>query len=411
MTTAARPSTGWRLPVAVRRLALLGAARGAASLLGFAGVALVAHALAPDQLGRWSLALAIQGYALHAGEFGLRSVVTTEARRAGRLLPALLRRYLGLRLALSAVALAAATLAAALASPEQVWLIGLVTLAILPMALQLDWLALADDRAGLAALVLVLRPAIFLGLVGLCLTAPTPTMLALTYLTSWSVTAAVSWTALRRSGPERDGRLPTVRGMLRRGAALALVTLTNQAQLSADLLVIGWVLGAARAGDYYLASQVLVAGLMFANASGQLALTRLPELLGQPGPFVACLATEARRLLGVACAIATGLTLLGPMLLPALFGPQHAEAAPALLWLLPWFVLQHPTTLLQAALTAARRERDVLWANVVMLLALGSGLALAAGGGTLGGFAAARSIAEGARLACLCRSLRRALAT
>ncbi|MFZ1428871.1 MAG: oligosaccharide flippase family protein [Geminicoccaceae bacterium] len=410
MTTAARPSTGWWPPTAMHRLALLGAARGGASLLGFVGVTLVAHALTPDELGRWSLALAVQGYALHAGEFGLRSVVTTEARSAGKLLPALLRCYLGLRLALSLLALAAVTLATALASPEQVWLIALVTLSILPMALQLDWLALADERPGLAALVLVLRPLMFLGLIGLCLTALTPTTLALCYLASWTVTAVVSWAALRRSGQEHDGRLPTARGMLRRGAALAFVTLTNQAQLSADLLVIGWSLGAAPAGDYFLASQILVAGLMFANASGQLALARLPELLGKPGRFVDCLATDARRLLWAACGIAAGLALLGPALLPTLFGPEHTEASQALLWLLPWFVLQHPTTLLQAALTAAHLERAVVWANIVMLLALGSGLALAAGGATLGGFAVARSVAELARLACLYLAMRLKLA-
>lgn len=410
MTTAARLSIGWRPPTAMHRLALLGAARGGASLLGFVGVMLVARTLTPDELGHWSLALAVQGYALHAGEFGLRSVVTTEARCAGKLLPVLLRRYLGLRLALSSAALAAVTLAATLASPEHIWLLALVTLSILPMALQLDWLALADDRAGLAALVLVLRPSMFLGLVALCLTALTPTTMALCYLASWATAATVSWTALRRSSYEHDGRLPTSCGMLRRGAALALVTLTNQIQLSADLLVIGWALGAASAGDYFLATQILVAGLMFANASGQLALARLPELLGQPGRFVDCLAADARRLLWAACGIAAGLALLGPALLPVLFGPEHAESTPALLWLLPWFVLQHPTTLLQAALTAARRERAVVWANIVMLLALGSGLALAAGGATLGGFAVARSVAELARLTCLYLAMRSKLA-
>ena len=66
------------------------------------------------------------------------------------------------------------------------------------------------------------------------------------------------------------------------GAMLALVTLTNQAQLSADLLVVGWSLGAPQAGDYYLASQILVAGLLFANAAGQIALARLPGLAARP---------------------------------------------------------------------------------------------------------------------------------
>jgi len=80
----------------------------------------------------------------------------------------------------------------------------------------------------------------------------------------------------------------------------------------------------------------------------------------------------------------------------------------ALWWLLPWFLLQHLTTLLQAGLTAAGRERAVLRANLVLLLALAPGLALAALGGSLAGFAAARSAAELARLAALGIALRHA---
>jgi O-antigen/teichoic acid export membrane protein len=181
-----------------RRLATLGAGRGVASVLGLATVLVVARALDPHELGRWSLALAVQGYALHLGEFGLRGVVTTEAARAGASLAGLLRRYLGLRLLLSLAAFAAATLGAALLRPQDVVLIGLVTLAILPTALQLDWLALVDDRAGLAALLLLVRPVAFLALVGLWPGSLTPVVLAACYLVSWWLAAILSWVALRR---------------------------------------------------------------------------------------------------------------------------------------------------------------------------------------------------------------------
>ena len=371
---------------------------------------LVAHALTPDQLGHWSLALAVQGYALHLGEFGLRSVVTTEAARAGRLLPQLLRRYLALRLALSLAALAVVLLGALLVWPQQALLMLLVTLSILPIALQLDWLALVDDRAQLAAGLLLLRPLAFLILVGLCPTSAEPISLAACYLAAWSAAAAVSWIALSRSATNVPGRLPTAGAMLGRGTVLALVTISNQAQLSADLLAVGWWLGPARAGDYYLACQILVAALLFANASGQIALARLPELAGQPRHFAGVLVAEARQLIVMAGAMALGLAWLAPQLLPRLFGPGHAGALTALLWLLPWFLLQHPTTLLQAALTAARRERAVLGANLVLLVVLVPGLMLAATGTTVAGFAAARSAAEIARLLALAMAMRRTLA-
>ena len=59
------------------------------------------------------------------------------------------------------------TLGAALLRPQDALLIGLVTLSILPIALQLDWLALVDDRNGLAAVLLLVRPLAFLALLGL----------------------------------------------------------------------------------------------------------------------------------------------------------------------------------------------------------------------------------------------------
>ena len=195
---------------------------------------LVARALTPDQLGSWALALAVQGYALHVGEFGLRSVVTTEAARAAVALPELLRRYLRLRLALTLVTVALVTLGAALLRPQDALLIGLVTLSIVPIALQLDWLALVDDRAALAAVLLLVQPLVFLALVGLYRSDLTPTFLAVCYLGSWALSALASCTALRRTPVRHRGDLPTPSEMLRRGAALALVTVTNQAQLSAD---------------------------------------------------------------------------------------------------------------------------------------------------------------------------------
>jgi O-antigen/teichoic acid export membrane protein len=395
--------------VGARRLLGLGAARGAASLLAFAGVLLVARLLDPAELGRWSLALAVQGYALHLAEFGLRSVVTTELAGAGAAWPTLLHRYLRLRLLLAVLVLAATLAGTALLRPDALTLVALATLCILPVAAQLDWIALVDDRLGLAALPLLVRPAAFALLLLVGPPDAGPLRVATCYLAAWCLASAASWAALRRPGLGRPGAaVAGATRMLARGTPLMLVTLTNQAQLSADLLVVGWTLGAPEAGDYYLASQIAVAALLFANAANQLALARLPALAGQPARFAAELAREARHLLRTATLLAAALGLAGPWLLPLLFGAEHAGAALALLCLLPWLVLQHLTNLLQGALTAAGRERAVLGGNLALLLALAPALGLAAAGGALAGFAAARSAAELVRLAVLRRSLRRA---
>lgn len=396
----------WRPGTGSRRLVVLAAARGAAALLGLGAVLLVARILSPADLGRWSLALAVQGYALHLGEFGLRSVVTTEAANAGSRLPELLARYLRLRLALSLAALALVLAGCALLRPADLPLVGLVAASILPIACQLDWLALVADRTSLAAALLLARPLAFVALVLLLPGDAGPVAIAAGFLAAWALAAIASLAALDRPTGGDRGTVPGSRNMLRRGACLAAVTLTNQAQLSADLIAVGLVLGAATAGDYYLAGQILVAGLLAANAAGQLALARLPALAGDAAAFRAALRADLAPMLLFAGLVALALAAAAGSLLPWLFGAEHAGAVPALLWLLPWFVLQHATTLLQAALTAARREDRVLRANGVAIAVLLPALAAAAAGSGLAGFALARSAAELARATTLWLSLR-----
>ena len=373
-------------------LATLGLARLGVSGLGFATVLVVAHALDPADLGRWSLALAVQGYALHLGEFGLRSVVTTEAGRAGVGLPVLLARYLGLRLGLSVLVLAVTLLACGWYRPDDLLLVGLAAASILPVALHLDWLALVDGRDRLAALLLLARPLAFLLLLLALPAPPGPTAVAGAFLAAWMVAALVSWTSLDRAPGTTRGQVPAAPAMLRRGAGIAAITLTNQAQLSADLLLAGLLLGPAAAGDYYLAGQILVAALVFANAAGQLALARRADLRA-----------DLARLIAVALVGAVVLALMAPPLLPRLFGAEHAGAAPVLRWLLPWFVLTHATTLLQAFLTAAGREAAVLRANLLGLACLAAGLGLATLDPSAAAFALVRGLAEAARLGLLWR--------
>jgi O-antigen/teichoic acid export membrane protein len=381
------------------RLAVLGLARAAAAGLGLLAVLLIARALSPDQLGHWSLALAVQGYALHLGEFGLRAVATTEAARAGRRLPELLVRYLRLRLSLTGLVLGLVVTGCALWRPGDLALVAVVTLSILPIALQLDWLALVDGRIWLASGLLLARPLVFLLLLAAWPGGLGPDGVALCFLAAWIAAAALSWVALLRPVPDAAGTVPTVARMLRRGGSLAGVTVTNQLQLSADLLVAGWALGAAAAGDYWLAGQLLVAGLVFANAAGQMALARLP-LLG-PDRLARAVFGDATRAMGVAVLGAVVGGLAAPWLLPVLFGAEHAGAAAMLPWLLPWFVLQHSTTVLQAGLAAGGREGTALRTNLLAVAVLLPALALAALAGSLAAFALARCLAELARVTAL----------
>lgn len=360
-----------------------------------------AHKAGPAGIGVWSMALAIQGYALHLGELGLRSVVTAEAIRTRGGARALVPGYLALRLTVSAAVVAAALALVALLLPDHLALMGVVLLSLVPIALQLDWVSLVDGRNGWAGLPLVARPAAFL-LAILAWPAPlTPLAIALAFLGSWIFAALLA--ALPLGLPGRvggDEPAPPRRSMLRAGLGFAAVTLLAQLPLSADLLVVGWSLGVEAAGLYYLATAIAVAATVLANAAGQLALARAgatrgrQESIRQAARGLAATGTAA----GAAAAL---LLLLGGVLLPLALGPTFAAAGTLLAWLAPWVVLVHMTTPLQAMLGAAGRQRGALRANLAMAILLAPLLGLAAWLAEPWAFALARAVAEAARLALL----------
>jgi O-antigen/teichoic acid export membrane protein len=390
---------GRQLSAIRRRLLVLAGSRLAAAGIASLAMLVAARAAGPTGIGIWSMAVAVQGYALHLGELGLRSVATAEAVRTRGGARALVRRYLALRLAVSLVVIAATLAVVTVFQPEHLGLMALTLLSLIPVALQLDWVPLVDGRSMAASLPLLARPSSFLLLL-LAWPAPlTPHALALAFLLSWLVAAAVSVPPLYRPTlVEGEGAPPAAGYMLRHGIGFTAVTLLAQLQLSADLLTVGWSLGVEAAGVYYLATAIAVAATVLANAAGQLALARLGACRGRPE----AIRSEARRLClaggGTGLLVATLLVLAAPPLLPRLFGPGFAAATTILVWLAPWVVLVHLTTPLQAALGAAGRQRGAFLANIVMVAVLLPLLGLAAWLGQAWAFAMARSLAELIRL-------------
>ncbi len=358
-----------------------------------------ARSAGPAAIGVWSMAVAIQGYALQLGELGLRSVATAEAVRTRGGARALIGRYLLLRLAMSTATILAALALVELFRPEHFGLMALTLLSLFAAALQLDWVSLADGRSLAASLPLLVRPAAFLLALLAWPGSSTPADIALAFLISWTVAAMVSLPVLGL--PARTmGRHPPLPAldMLRGGVGFAAVSLLAQCQLSADLLLVGWTLGVEAAGNYYLAAAVAVAATVLANAAGQLALARMGSGRGCPESI----RWGLRRLCAEGCAaglaVALALALAAPPLLAALVGGDFARASALLPWLAPWVALVHLTTPLQAALGAAGLQRAALRANLASAAVLAPLLGLAAWIGEAWAFALARSLAELVRL-------------
>ncbi len=394
---------------AVERLVTMGGSRAIVALLGFVATLLIARALEPATLGLWSMALAVQGLALHLGEAGLRSVATAEVARRPELARAWLHRVVRLRLLISTVVVIAAGLVAwALSLGDR-----LVTLVILtslwPIALQLDWLPLAKGRTRLAALLLLVRPTAFVGLLLLVPLAGDPLRLAFLFLAAWWLAAALSWPWMRQLAPASAAALPASMpadaALLRLALPIAAGTLASQLVLGLDILLIGIRLGPDAAGFYYLASVVLVAGLVFANGLGQTTLARMGARAETPLAFAQALGADLQLVVGIGLIGAAGAAGLAPMLLPLAFGAAYTTSTGLLLWLLPWFVLAHATTILQAAMASARLGDRLLRANAAMLATLSLCLVIAWWLDDLRAFALARLAAELVRLVAFWRSL------
>lgn len=397
----------------VYRLVTLAGARALAAGLGLLATLQLAPAAGPAVLGQWAMLLAVQGWALHLAECGLRSVVTAEAGAtaggAHRLLPA----YLATRLLLASAVTAVALAAAAWLAPAQIPALALVLSSLFAIALQLDWLALVEDRPLAAGALLLVRPAawcLLLALVG----APVDVdRLAALFALAWALAASASWPLLlrtpRAAPPAGQAPLPP-RRMLALGIPLALVTLSNQGLLAGDLVLVGLVLGAERAGTYYLANALVVAALVLANAANQIATARIGALRGDPEAARRELARQLRAALAAGLALALAGALAAPPLVAMVFGPAFAETASVFVALLPWLALQHPSAVLQGALAGARGQRALLLGNLVMTGALALGLAPALATGSTIGCALARALAEAARLVVLARAARRIFA-
>lgn len=391
----------------IERLVTMGGSRVAAAGLGFIATLMIARSLEPAAMGLWSMALALQGLALQLGEAGLRSVAIAELAREPLLARQLLRRVIGLRLLFSTGIVLAGSLAATQLGIGDPWLTCLLLTSLWPIALQLDWLPMAQGRNRLAAGLLLARPVVFVVLLLLAPWAGEPHALAGLFLAAWWLAAIASWPclALADGRPRAKKAPPRPLSLLRLALPVACAMLASQLLIGLDILVVGARFGPADAAFYHLASAILVAGLVAANGIGQAALARMGARAATPADFRDALLADLKLVLGIAAIGAIAAIAVAPALLPLAFGPAYAPVADLLVWLLPWFVLQHATTVLQAAMTAARLGDRLLRASGWMVAALVPALALAWLIGDLRAFALARGTAELVRLVVLWRQL------
>lgn len=380
---------------------VLGGSRLVAAVLGSMALVILAGRVEPSVLGVWAMALGIQGYALHVGEFGLRSMVTAIGRATCGGPRALIAPYLGLRLSITTAVVAGSLLVVAQLAPAQLPLMAVTLLSLYPITLQLDWVCLVEGRWSRAALPLVVRPLVFMAAVAVWPEPIEPLDVALAFVAAWAAASTSSLLLLGQSMPLHGmAAIPRPAALLRRGGGYFAVTAANQLQLSADTLVVGLFLGADKAGVYFLAVGITTAATVFANAAGQLTLARAQRAVRADAD------RSLLEALGLGTILAAGLAVAGPLLLPLAFGSDFAAAGYLLVWLAPYLALAHGTAVLQPRLGATGHQGAVIRTSLVLSPVLGIGLVAAALSGEPAGFAAVRSLVEAVRLALLWRAAR-----
>lgn len=181
--------------------------------------------------------------------------------------------------------------------------------------------------------------------------------------------AAALWWSYRRSpyaGVHWGWDPDLARYFLQRGVPLALSGMLVAMSLRLDqLLVRGW-LGAPAAGVYFASAKLIEVALL---AGSSLTLSLFPALAGshhQSAPdFHVRLQAMFDAMSAVGWVIVIGCTLLGPWLIPWLYGDSYRAAVPVLLWQ-AWGAL--------IALNAGARWQYILlaaptWLNLLAALA------------------------------------------
>lgn len=374
------------LPLTLARLVAAG--------LGFLSTMVLAPVLGPAALGIYALALNVQGWSQHVAELGLRTAVTAAAARCGSARD-LVAPYLLARLATTTITLLVLSGATMLLAAEALPVILVVSLSLVAMALQLDWVALVAGCPVRASIPLVVRPALFLA--GIAVTAVlAPRGLdalaaAALFSLSWTGACVVSWMG---AGPIA-WRAPVERvaALLRAGPPLAGNSLLNQALVGIDLWVVAHVAGLAAVGPYFLAAQIATAGTVTANAVGQARLARPGAAGGSADGLVA--------VAWLGASIATALIALAPTVVEAVLGSGDAPVAGLVVPFALWCALQHLSVPLQSAVTRADRAARLLGAAQAAFATTVVVLAVAAASGSVVIVAWARVIAELVRIALL----------
>lgn len=318
----------------VRGFVALAAATLAGQAIGFVTLSVLARRLGPEGLGSYTFALNLITYFGIPGNFGIVALAVRDVARSPDRTRSVVGEVLALQLVLSAVPyglmVALAPLLAADADSQRLLPIMGVTLMLEAMSLQ--WVLFAKQRYVAAAVARLVSTAAFAVLV-LAFVAGRDDTVELGWLhvlggvPMWAIAL---WAALRAGG--RPAVPPDVRHLVQRfrgGVALGFSAVMILIYYSIDSVMLGYLKDTATVGQYAVAYRLPLAILAFASLWGTVLFPHFSALAHRsPDELRSQLSMFSSVSLVASLPLIVGAVIVGPELLPALFGSRYDPAGP-----------------------------------------------------------------------------------
>jgi O-antigen/teichoic acid export membrane protein len=364
---------GWRM--VLRRSAALLSGEAAARAVGFLVVLILARRLGPNGFGLVTLGLALVGWFTFVVDSGTEQLNVREVARYPSRFRHIGERVLGLRLALSLLAMALFVAGVEIFAKSAHTRDTVVLFAILLpfIALNLRWMVLGvGGSRGIAAGNIASRVVV---LVGVLLLVPGETDVDRVPFLEAAGQLAYGLIVLvyvgRRVGflrPRVD--LEAWWSMLRQSVSLLVSGVARATIYTFDVILISLSLGPASVGIYGVATRPV---MFLAGAAALFALSFLSAFSATAGGEAAALHGRALRVtITVYLAAAAVLSAAAP-LIPYVFGQEYADAVPVLAvlaWRIPFVALgsMYTTVLLAHGRQTTLMKNSIVVALVVVLL-------------------------------------------
>jgi O-antigen/teichoic acid export membrane protein len=361
---------GWR--TVVRRFAALAVGEGAARLVGFFVVLLLARRLGPGGFGIVTLGLTLVAWFAFVVDSGTELLNVREVARRPERFRAIAEQMLGLRLVLSVVAAAIFVAGVELFARSGLTRSTVVLFAMLlpAIALNLRWMVLGVGgaraiAAGNVAARLVLLAGVLLFVLAEHDVRRVPFLELGAELTYAFAVLLIVGGRSGRIRPRAD--LDVWRTTLRQSSPLMVNGFARAAILSFDVLVIDLALGPHKLGIYGVASKPAA---FATGAVGLFSLSYLSAFSATSTESSTVLHRRALRTVVLVCVPASAALTAGASLLPLAFGHRYTDAVPVLAvisWRIPLFALG---ALYANVLIAGDRQTALMWNNIAAAVVL-----------------------------------------